>query len=75
MTDLVPPQQVDIVKSRVNELLAEYPGVGYLDIVADSRLKDDACILECEIGLVEASMEGQLRALRTAFEKVLGSRI
>ena len=75
MTLRLNPQQVDIVKSRVNEMLAEYPGVGYLDIVADSRLKDDACILECEIGLVEASMEGQLRALRTAFEKVLGSRI
>ena len=75
MTLRLNPQQVDIVKSRVNELLAEYPGVGYLDIVADSRLKDDGCILECEIGLVEASMEGQLRALRTAFEKVLGSRI
>lgn len=75
MTLRLSPLQVDLVKSHVNELLAEYPGVGYLDIVADSRLKDDACILESEIGLVEASMAGQLKALRNAFEKVLGSRV
>lgn len=75
MTLRLNPHQVDIVKKRVDELLAAYPGVGYLDIVPDSRLKPDSCILESEIGLVEASMEGQLAALRTAFEKVLGSRI
>jgi type III secretion protein L len=75
MTLRLNPQQVDMVKSRVNDLLAAYPGVGYLDIVADHRLKPDACILESEIGLVEASMEGQLAALRSAFNKVLGSRV
>lgn len=69
------PTQVDIVKSRMNELLAAYPGVGYLDIVPDSRLVADACILESEIGVVEASIEGQLEALRSAFQKVLGSRV
>ena len=34
-----------------------------------------ACIVESEIGLVEASLERQLAALRQAFERVLGSRI
>ncbi|MEO5672268.1 MAG: HrpE/YscL family type III secretion apparatus protein [Ramlibacter sp.] len=75
MTLRLSPQQVDVVKGRINELLAAYPGVGYVDIVADNRLKADACILESEIGLVEASMEGQLTALRNAFQKVLGSRV
>lgn len=75
MTLRLHPSQVEMVKGRVNELLAEYPGVGYLDIVPDNRLKPDACILESEIGLVEASMEGQLAALRSAFQKVLGSRV
>lgn len=75
MTLRLHPQQVDVVKTRVNELLASYPGVGYLDIVGDNRLQADACILESEIGLVEASLEGQMAALRGAFTKVLGSRI
>lgn len=75
MTLRLNPHQVELVKSRVDELLAAYPGVGYLDIVGDNRLSADACILESEIGLVEASIQGQLQALRTAFERVLGSRV
>jgi type III secretion protein L len=75
MTLRLNPQQVDLIKARVNDLLAAYPGVGFLDIVADARIKLDACILESDIGLVEASMEGQIAALRSAFEKVLGSRV
>ncbi len=75
MTLRVNSQQVEVVKARVNEILAAYPGVGYLDIVADNRLQPDACIVESEIGTVEASIEGQLEALRGAFLKVLGSRI
>lgn len=75
MTLRLHPQQVEVVKARVNDLLAAYPGVGYLDIVADTRLQMDACILESEIGLIEASTESQLTALRQAFQKVLGSRV
>ena len=75
MTLRLHPQQVDGVKDRVNDLLAAYPGVGYIDILADTRLKLGACILESEIGLVEASMEGQLTALQSAFSKISGSRV
>ena len=75
MTLRLHPQQVDVVRSRVNDLLAAYPGVGYLDIVGDGRLSMESCILESEIGLVEASIEGQIKALEGAFQKVLGSRI
>jgi len=75
MTLRLAPNQVEVVQSRVNDLLAGYPGIGYLDIVADSRLVADACILESDIGLVEASIETQMRALREAFVKVLGSRV
>lgn len=75
MTLRLPPARVDGVRARVNELLAAYPGVGYLDIIADARLQGEACILESEIGLVEASIDGQINALQGAFQKVLGSRI
>lgn len=75
MTLRLHPQQVDVVRVRVNDLLSAYPGVGYLDIVADGRLSLEACILESEIGLVEASIAGQIKALENAFHKVLGSRV
>lgn len=75
MTLRLNPAEVEIVRSQINELLAAYPGVGYLDILADGRLAPGACILESEIGLVEASLEGQLQALRNAFQRTLGSRV
>lgn len=74
MTLRLNPAQVDLVRTNINELLAMYPGVGYLDLLADARVEKDACILESEIGIVEASIEGQLQALQSAFSKILGSR-
>ena len=71
----VNPRQAEIVRGRLNEVLAAFPGIGYMDIVADNRLKADDCIVESEIGMIEASLEGQLNALHSAFEKVLGSRV
>lgn len=70
----VAPDRLDMVRQSTNEILAAYPGIGYLDLVGDARLHGDACILETEIGIVEASFEGQIEALRRAFAKVLGSR-
>ncbi|HSW06933.1 HrpE/YscL family type III secretion apparatus protein [Aquabacterium sp.] len=70
----VAPDQMGAVQEAQNELLAAFPGVGYLDVVPDARLSADACILETEIGIVEASIAGQLQALHQAFTAVLGSR-
>lgn len=70
----VNPSQIEHVRSRLNELLALYPGVGYLDVMADARLASDACVLESEMGLVEASLEGHIQAVEGAFRKILDAR-
>ena len=69
------PTQADVARRRIDELLAAFPVVGYIDILDDSRVASGACILESEAGLVEANLDGQIAALRTAFERILGSRI
>lgn len=71
----IAPDKVDLVRERMNEILAQFPGIGYIDIVSDGRLQADSCILETGIGIVEASLEGQLSALENVFRKTLGSRI
>ncbi|GAA0780581.1 SctL family type III secretion system stator protein BscL [Castellaniella ginsengisoli] len=75
MTLRLHPDDVEIVRARINDILADYPGVGYLDLLADARLAPGACILESEIGMVEASLEGQIAALQGAFQRTLGSRV
>jgi len=74
MTLRLHPSQVDTVRAHVSDLLSNYPGVTYLDLVGDARVQADACILESEIGLVEASIEDQLAAIGAAFARILGSR-
>lgn len=69
----IAPDKVEFVRARMNEILALFPGIGYIDIVSDGRLKEDSCILETGIGTVEASLEGQLNALENVFRRTLGS--
>ena len=64
----VSTSMIHAVRTRLNELLALYPAVSYIDLVADGRLDTDECVLESSIGRVEAKIEPQLQALRQAFE-------
>lgn len=68
------PDQAPAVKDHVQGLLVHYPGIRFLDTVADARLAAGTCLLESEVGLVEASTETQLAALQAALEKTLGKR-
>ena len=70
----VPVDRLEMVRASVNAILAAFPGVGYLDLQPDARLQGDACIVETEIGIVEASIEDQLGALERAFARILGNR-
>jgi type III secretion protein L len=69
------PEHAATVRERAQQLLERFPGVGMMDIVPDNRLKGDAAILESEMGVVEASVELQLKAIEQGFTKLLGSRV
>lgn len=66
----IPPSQHNMVKARLNEILADYKGVGFVDLVADQRLSTGDCIMESEIGVVDASIDVQLRALKKQFSRL-----
>lgn len=51
----------------VSKALAAMTSGSYLTLVADPRLGPDSCILESELGVVDASLETQLKALEHAF--------
>jgi type III secretion protein L len=70
ITVRVHPDNLTHVKARAGELVAEYPAVGLLDVVADVQLGLDCCVLDSEIGIVEAGTEGQLAALEAALRGV-----
>lgn len=69
------PEHVEAIKNQASDLLERFPGVGMIDFMPDPRLKGDAAILESEMGVVEASIELQLKAIEQGFTKLLGSRV
>lgn len=60
------PAQEDNIRERVDEILKNYSGIGYLQVIADHRLQAGDCILETELGVVDANLESQLKALENA---------
>lgn len=51
----------------VSAALAAMTSGAYLNVVADPRLKPSSCILESNLGVIDASLETQLKALEHAF--------
>ena len=67
----VQPEQVVAMREQVSQVLKDFPEVGYVEVVADARLDQGGCILETEIGIIDASVDGQLAALGLALKKPL----
>jgi type III secretion protein L len=63
----VAPADGKAVTEGLATMISHSPGVaGFLDVVTDPRLSAGSCILESELGVVDASLETQLRALKKA---------
>jgi type III secretion protein L len=65
----VAPDMVDTVKSRLDEILFDYPALERVDVVEDSRLKGPAAIIETEAGVADASVDTQLAAIENSIRK------
>ncbi|MES2596710.1 MAG: HrpE/YscL family type III secretion apparatus protein [Verrucomicrobiota bacterium] len=66
VTVRVAPGQADWLKSRLATIMQAFPKIQFLDVQADSRLAENGCVLETEIGVVDATLETQLKAIEKA---------
>ncbi len=73
ITVKVHPSRIDDLKANVRSLQDAYPGIENIEAIAEPGIAADACVIESDIGQVEASMSGQIEALRSTFERVFGS--
>lgn len=64
----VSPSDAGIVRSQLEKVMADGI-VDYLEVVADSRLEAGTCILETDVGVVDASLSVQMNAITEAFKK------
>lgn len=68
------PEDVPFVQENLNDIIRTYPGISFLDITPDTRLARGDCILESDIGVINASISSQIEAIRSAFIKHLTHR-
>lgn len=57
------------VAEALRPMMQAVPGSNnFLDVIADPRLERGACLLESELGVVDASLETQLKAFENALQ-------
>lgn len=71
VTVRVHPDDLDTVQQRMDDIMKPYPGIKYIDVVSDSRLDRDGCILETEVGVVDASLDVQLATIQTSLARTV----
>lgn len=61
----------DAVTKRLEEICKHYPGMGRVDLVPDAALSPGGCVMETEIGVIDASLERQLTMIENSFRRQL----
>jgi type III secretion protein L len=69
VTVRVSPTQAEELQSKVESLTSAYPKIQVLSIQPDSRIPEGGCVLETEMGVVDASLETQFKAIEKSFIK------
>ncbi len=68
VTVRVSPADEEAVLQAMAAMTSSASGSSFLTVIADVRLEKDSCILESELGVVDASLSTQLKALENAFQ-------
>ncbi|MGB0845495.1 MAG: type III secretion system stator protein SctL [Thiolinea sp.] len=66
LTIRVHPQMQEVVSEQLGEL---QKSISHVEVLSDSALKLDECILESDVGIVNASVDLQVEALVSALRK------
>ena len=65
----VAPEMVEAVRSRMGDILADFPLLDEVDVQEDSRMKGTACAVETAAGIADASVETQLAAVEDSIRR------
>ncbi len=63
------PKQVETVKGHIKKIIEDHQVIQVIDVLSDKRLKEKDCILESDMGIIDAGLEVQIDAIRTSIER------
>lgn len=70
----VAPADAEAVERRLADIVRGYPGMGRVDIAVDAGLSPGGCVMETEIGVIDATLERQLSIIEETFRRHLEER-
>lgn len=68
------PALAESLKAKIQEMVTAYPGIEFVDVVAERGMTGDSCVLESEEISIEANIETQVKAIQSLFDKTLGRK-
>lgn len=71
----ISPDDLEAVQAALKDILQDKKDIGILEITPDVRFERGACLLESELGLIDASLDVQIESIRAAFQHHLGGGI
>lgn len=63
-----------MVQERLADIVRRYPGLGRIDVMPDSSLGRGGCVMETELGVIDATLERQLKMIEDTFRHHLEER-
>lgn len=70
----VHPAQADAVNTKLNDMMNGFPDIRFIDVIPDGRLEKGGCILETEMGIVDAGVDVQIEVIRRSLLKSFKGR-
>ncbi|MDR1255414.1 MAG: HrpE/YscL family type III secretion apparatus protein [Puniceicoccales bacterium] len=70
----VSPTEASFLRDRVDELTKDTPSIEFLDIVSDNHLPQGSCLLETDLGVVDASVAVQIAAIEKSLGRMINER-
>lgn len=64
------PEQLDAARQSVHKLIEQVGATPFVDVVADPELRRGSCLVESEHGVIDASLDTQLEAIKLALTNV-----
>jgi type III secretion protein L len=70
----VAPANVTVVREKLDAVLPAALSQSAVEVVGDARIRDAGCVLETDAGLIDATIESQIAAIRRGLERSLSRR-
>jgi type III secretion protein L len=65
----VAPSEAQILRDRITEITQGAPILEHLEVLSDAHLQPGSCLLETELGVIDASISVQLESIENALSK------